>query len=429
MNYDEALSFIHSVEWRGSRPGLSRITELLTLLGNPEKEFRAVHVAGTNGKGSFCAMLESVLRNAGYRTGLFTSPYLEFFEERICLNGSMIKKNELSEIVTYVSEFSRKMEDHPTEFELLTAIGFEYFKRKKIDVAIVECGMGGRLDSTNVLPSPLLSVITGIALDHVAFLGNTVSAIAKEKAGIIKPGCPVLFGGNDSEAEAVIRETAERLKSPYIKKDNDLLSDIRYSLEGTTFSYRDIRNVRIPLLGAYQPQNAAAVIEAVGLLNKQGFAVPEKALREGLSSAHWKGRFEILHHSPLVIFDGGHNEEGVAATVKSVKLCLDKCGLVVISGVMKDKDYRKISREISDIADKVFTVTPDNPRALNASEYAEEFKAIGISAVPCRDFDEAVRLAYQTASEEKRPLLCVGSLYSYSSFKKALQNRTSSNNN
>ncbi len=422
MNYDEALSFIHSVEWRGSRPGLSRITELLALLGNPERDFRAIHIAGTNGKGSFCSMLESVLRSAGYRTGLFTSPYLEFFEERICLNGFPIEKHELAEIVTYISGFCRKMTDHPTEFELLTAIGFEYFKRKKVDIAVIECGMGGRLDSTNVLPAPLLSVITGISLDHMAFLGNTVSAIAKEKAGIIKPGCPILFGGNNLEAETVIRETAERLGSPYIKKDGAQLSDIRYSLEGTTFNYRDIKNIRIPLLGAYQPENAATVIEAVTLLKKQGFVIPETSLKEGLSTVRWKGRFEILHHSPLVIFDGGHNEEGVAAAVKSVKLCLNDRRLVVISGVMKDKDYKKISREISDIADKVFTVTPNNPRAMDSVEYANEFNAIGTKAFPCQDFDEAVRLAYQTALRENRPLLCVGSLYSYSSFKTALQN-------
>ena len=196
MNYSEALEYIHSICWTFTKPGLERISALCEKLGNPQDDLKFVHVAGTNGKGSFCSMLESVLRHAGYKTGLFTSPYIKVFNERMQFCGENISDEELAEITEYVKPFADSMEDKPTEFELITAIGFEYFKRKNCDVVILEAGMGGRLDSTNIIKSSLLSVITGIALDHVAFLGDTPEKIAAEKAGIIKAGGCVLFGGN-----------------------------------------------------------------------------------------------------------------------------------------------------------------------------------------------------------------------------------------
>ncbi len=420
MNYSEAISFIHSVEWRGSRPGLERIAELSEMLGHPERSFRAIHVAGTNGKGSFSAMLESVLRAAGFRTGLFTSPYLEFFEERICVGGVPISRGELAEIVTDIEPLCRRMSDPPTEFEILTAIGFEYFRRKKVEIAAVECGMGGRLDSTNILPPPLLSVITGVSLDHTAFLGSTVAAIAGEKAGIIKSGSPVLFGGKDKEAEEVIRSKAAELCSPFFRKDPGGLTEVCYSLSGSDFTYRGLSALHLALLGVYQPENAASVIEAVSILNRQGVAIPEEALRRGLASARWKGRFELMNRDPLVFFDGGHNEEGVSAAVRTVRLCLGGKRLILISGVMKDKDHAKIASELAAIAETVLTVTADNSRALDAAAYAEEFQALGVPASPCASFEEAVRRGYALAKQGDLPLLCVGSLYSYASFKASL---------
>ncbi len=420
MNYDESLSFIHSVEWLGSRPGLSRITELLRYLGNPQNSFKAVHVAGTNGKGSFCAMLESILRSAGYKTGLFTSPYIEVFEERIRFCGNVIEKDELAEIVTYIAPFCDKMSDKPTEFEIITAIGFEYFKRKKVDIAVVECGMGGRLDSTNVLPAPLLSVVTGISLDHVAFLGNTVEKIAHEKAGIIKSCTPILFGGDDPDAEKVIKSTAESLGCKYVKKENTLIKNIDYTLFGTQFSYKNYIDLQISLLGSYQPENAASVLEAVSLLTEGGIIIPEAAVRDGLLNVSWKARFEMLSSDPVIIFDGGHNSEGVKAAVKTVKLYFNDTRLAVISGVMKDKDYGVISDEISRIAETVYTVTPDNPRAMSAEEYASVFLEKGKLAIPCDSFSDAVCLAYTEAKTNNIPMICIGSLYSYSEFKAAL---------
>lgn len=421
MNYQEAIAFIHSVEWQGSRPGLERITELLSLLGNPEKEIKAVHVAGTNGKGSFCAMLESVLRHAGYRTGLFVSPYIEHFEERIQYQGQPIDRDELADIVTEIAPHCRTMSDLPTEFEILTAIGFLYFKRKQVDIAVIECGMGGRLDSTNVLAAPLLSVITGISLDHTQFLGDTVEKIAAEKAGIIKPQCPVLYGGKDKEAEAVIAATAAERGSPLTIKDLSSLRRIRTTLKGSVFDYRDLTDITLPLLGTYQPENAAAVMDAVTILAQEGIRIPEEALRKGLASVCWKGRFERLNDDPPVFFDGGHNEEGVRAAVDTVKACFPDEKILIISGVMKDKDYRTIAAELSSVASRVYTVTPDNPRALPAEEYAKIFAETNTEATACSDFETAVRSAYLSAEHEKKPLLCVGSLYAYGSFKAALE--------
>lgn len=420
MNYQEALSFIHSVEWQGSRPGLSRITELLDRLGHPERSFRAIHVAGTNGKGSFCAMLDTVLRHAGYHTGLFVSPYIEQFEERIRFDGALIPAKELAEIVTEIAPHCRAMSDLPTEFEILTAIGFLYFQRKKVDLAVIECGMGGRLDSTNVLPSPLLSVITGVALDHTAFLGNTIAAIAGEKAGIIKEGCPVLYGGGNPEAEAVIAAVAKEKHAPLTVKDASLLCNVKVTPNGSTFDYRELKGLKLSLLGSYQPANAATVIDAVTILRKEGLSISEEDLLAGLSEVSWKGRFEKMNDAPAVFFDGGHNEEGVKAAVQTVKECLPEQKILLISGVMKDKDYHTIAAELSSVASHVYTVTPNNPRALSAKEYAEVFAALDTAATPCDSFTDAVEEAYRRAEREKSAVLCVGSLYAYGDFKQAL---------
>ena len=212
MNYPESLEYIHSINWCFCKPGLERIRELCERLGNPQRELKFVHVAGTNGKGSSCAMLESVLRAAGYKTGLYTSPYITVFNERMRINGENISDEELAEITTFIRPIADAMKDKPTEFELITAVAFEYFKRNGCDVVVLEAGMGGRLDSTNIIESSLLSIITGIALDHTAFLGDTVEKIAGEKAGIIKSGCPVLFGGDDDSARSVIKEKSALTK-------------------------------------------------------------------------------------------------------------------------------------------------------------------------------------------------------------------------
>lgn len=421
MQYDEAIRYIHSTCWKGSRPGLSRITELLRKLGNPEKDLRVIHVAGTNGKGSLCAMLESVLTSAGYRVGLFTSPYIEEFTERIRVGGKNIPKQDLAEVTEFVRPFAEEMEDTPTEFELITAIGILYFARAGVDLAVLECGMGGRLDSTNVINAPLLSVITGIALDHTEYLGDTVEKIAAEKAGIIKSGCPVLFGGRGSpRCGGYPGKGCANGKSLYANyaegdKERPLLAfgnGVRLSrISGPSpFPAR--------LLSALQRRQSCGSGEAAAVAGTYGF---RRRPPEGTGGCRWKGRFERMNESPAVFFDGGHNYEGVTAAAETVKLLFGDRKLLLLTGMMADKEYEKMAAVMAGFAKRVYTVTPDNPRALPAEKLASVFRAGGVSAESFASYEDAVAAAFRAAKAEDVPLLALGSLYSYASFKPALQ--------
>ena len=430
MNYQETLQYIHSTCWKGSRPGLERITELLQKMGNPEKGLHVVHVAGTNGKGSFCAMLSSVLEKAGYSVGMFTSPYIEFFNERIQVNGRNISDEMLAEVTSFVRPFADSMEDLPTEFELITAIGFEFFKRAGVNIVVLECGMGGRLDSTNTVKHPLLSVITGIALDHTEYLGDTIAAIAGEKAGIIKQNRPVLYGGSSEEAAEVIIKKAGEMHCDYYRTCRDRITVRETSTDGALFDYKAaagtvFAGVRIPLLGSYQPLNAANVLQAVEILRLEGLDIPDAAVYDGLASAKWKGRFERLSDAPLVFFDGGHNIEGVTAAVETVKLYFGGRKINILSGVMADKRYREMAELIAGVAKRVYTVAPDNSRALDAGSYAEVFRELGVPAQGYATYYEALVPALESCLLEDVPLLALGSLYAYAPFKNALFKRLS----
>jgi len=412
MTYSEALEYIHSINWTFCKPGLERISELCSRLGDPQKSLRFIHVAGTNGKGSFCSMLDSILREAGYKTGLFTSPYVKEFNERMRFCGENISDSELAEITEYVKPFADAMCDRPTEFELITAIGFEFFKRHECDVVILEAGMGGRLDSTNIIDTSVLSVITGISLEHTAFLGDTVEKIAAEKAGIIKAGVPVIFGG-DGAAFNVIYARAKDMGSCFISVDKCPLSNISSTLEGTRFDYKERKNLFISLLGSYQPRNAANVLTAVDILTLRGFYIDETAIYNGLKNTKWHARFEIIKKDPLVIFDGAHNPQGIDVAVESVKHYFADKKVIVLTGVMKDKDYTYIASRLSEIAVSAYTITPDNPRALDAEEYARKLSECGVIATPCKSVGEALDTAQKDASKRNTALICLGSLYMY----------------
>lgn len=413
MNYTEALEYIHSICWTFTKPGLERISALCEKLGNPQDELKFIHVAGTNGKGSFCSMIDSVLRAAGYKTGLFTSPYIKVFNERMQFCGKNIEDNELAEITEYVKPYADSMEDKPTEFELITAIGFEYFKRKKCDVVILEAGMGGRLDSTNIIKASLLSVITGISLDHTAFLGDTVEKIAAEKAGIIKENGSVLFGGNSKSVEEVIKAKAAEMGADYHFADKSSLDIVSSDLTGSTFNYLGFKKVNLPLLGLYQPSNAANVLCALEILKSKGFNVSEEAVRAGLLAARWPARFEIISRDPLIIFDGAHNPEGIETAVTSIKRYFGDQKVCILTGVMKDKDYNYIAGKFAEISDRAFTITPQNPRALPAEEYAKVLESVGITATSYSSVADALEDAKKYAKETSTALLCLGSLYMY----------------
>lgn len=414
MNYEEALEYVHSVSWTFCKPGLERIKELCEKLGNPQNSLKFIHVAGTNGKGSFCSMLHSILKECGYKVGLFTSPYIKFFNERIAINGSPISNEDLTEITSQIKPIADAMTDKPTEFELITAIGFEYFKKQNCDVVILECGLGGRLDSTNIIENSILSVITGIAFDHTAILGNTIPKIASEKSGIIKENIPVLWCGNDNEAKSVILNEATLKNAPFYVADRTTLNVKKQTLDGTFFDFGSYNDLKINLLGTYQIENATNVLNAISILKNQGYNITENAIKNGLNNAKWHARFEIISHNPLIIFDGGHNPQGVCEAVKSIKQYFGNEKLNIITGVMADKDYNYIASKISEVASKVFCLTPDNPRALNAKDYAKVFNDLGIEASYHIAVNEAVECAKNDALKNNKSILCLGSLYMYS---------------
>lgn len=412
MNEIEAIEYIHSVNWQRERPCLDRIKSLCASIGDPQNDLRFIHVAGTNGKGSFCSMLESVLRMSGMRVGLFTSPFILRFNERIKVNGEDITSDELVDIVEYIRPHADAMNGKCTEFELITAIGFEYFKRKGCDIVILECGMGGRLDPTNIIDSAVMSVITGISLDHTAFLGDTTEKIAREKAGIIKHGVPVLWCGQDADAYRVISERAKEMQSDMYVADKSVRVT-GSSLDGTTFDCGAYHDMHIQLLGSYQPYNARNVICACEILNSIGYKVSSDDIYNGLSRARWLARFEIICKSPLFIFDGGHNPEGICAAIESAKMYFGGKRLCVITGVMADKDHAYMAEKISEIADTVYTVSPNNPRALDSEKYAEEFRRFGIHAESFESLSLAVSTAKDHAKEGGCATLVLGSLYMY----------------
>ena len=412
MTYTEAVQFIHSVSWMGSRPGLSRITELCRRMGDPQKDLRCIHIAGTNGKGSTAAYLTAVLRAAGYRVGTFTSPYVRTFTERIAIDGSPVSNYLLAKAVEAAKPHAEAMEDRPTEFELITAVGFEIFRRKKVDVVVLEVGLGGRYDSTNIIESPLCSVITGIAFDHVQILGNTLGAIAGEKAGIIKAGCPVVTARLDPEAEAVVAAEAREKASPRTVVDPDRILVHRDTVGGIVFDYKDRKNLCTTLIGAYQPRNIALVCETVDALRKQGMDISETALYGGIAAAKWPARFELLQADPPVVFDGGHNEEGVRAAVETAKRVLGG-KVVVLTGVMADKAYGTMVGLIAEVAAEVFTLRPDNPRAMAADALAAVYGEIGVKATPSDSIASALSKARARAAQLGLPLLILGSLYLY----------------
>lgn len=413
MNYTEALEYIHGVSWTFCKPGLERISALCSSLGHPEKSLRFVHVAGTNGKGSFCSMLSSVLKQAGLKVGLYTSPYVKVFNERMQINGENITDAELASLTGYIKPFADAMEDKPTEFELITALAFEFFKRHECDVVVLEAGLGGRLDSTNVIRSPLLSVITGIALEHTAILGDTVEKIAYEKAGIIKDGSPVLYGGDDETAAEVIAGVAKERGSVFLRTHRDRVRVSSATLDGSVFDYGKWQDVQIPLLGLYQPGNTALVLDAVEVLRARGFNITDADVRRGLTVARWPARFEILHRDPLVIFDGAHNPQGIEQATRSIKHYFGGEKVYLLTGVLKDKDYTGIAAMLSKVVSRAFVMTPPSPRALDASDYAETLRSAGIDAEAFESIESAYRFAVSEAKKDGMPLVCLGSLYVY----------------
>jgi dihydrofolate synthase/folylpolyglutamate synthase len=403
----------------GIKPGLDVITALLEQIGNPQASFKCIHIAGTNGKGSVCAMIESVLRASGMKTGLYTSPHLIHFNERFRISGKNIADAELEKLIDVVLAADEKTGLRPaTFFELSTAIAFEHFKRSGVEYAVIETGLGGRWDATNVV-IPVVSVITRIALDHAAYLGDDLEKIAWEKAGIIKEGVPVICGPMPVDAEAVVYKEAAEKKAPILGSEEAAFFDVLDSrrtdqLVDIEASGTGYRNVRLPLGGSYQLENCGIAVAALeDLSDIEGIQLQ---MKRGLEQVKWPGRFQMLQMKPPVILDGAHNPNAAETLFQTLGEIFPKFGNGFVLGFMKDKDVDGILTALKPTAAKMFAITLPGERAMSAAKIVEVGQAAGIEIEPI----ETVQTALDWLDAGKKRLLCfTGSLFMAEMVKKS----------
>ena len=409
MGIMETLEYIHSVKWQGSKPGLERTRELLAALGNPEKLLKFVHIAGTNGKGSTAACIASILRSAGYRTGLYTSPFILRFNERMQVDGEDISDEELERFTDEIRPYADTMKDPPTEFEIITALAMKFFLYKNCDIVVLEVGMGGELDSTNVIGTPEVAVITTINYDHVKELGPTLRDIAKAKAGIIKGGDVVVYGGKPEVEDVFINVCAER-KARLLKADFDRITSEAFSLDGVKMQIEPYGEIALSLIGDFQPKNAMVAVTAVEILRGKGYAIGDGDIKAGLAAVHWPGRFEILGRCPVFIVDGAHNPQGMEAAASSLRRYFGGQKICFIVGVLADKDVDSMMGHIAPLAKEFFAVEPDSPRALETKALSAALSRYGMPIYAFDDIGEGVAEAVRSAGIDG--VVCaLGSLY------------------
>ena len=405
MNYKEARVYLDQVSKYGSVLGLDNMRELLDRLGNPQKDLKFIHISGTNGKGSVLAYLSTVLSGAGYRTGRYLSPALFSYREKIQVDGEKINKESLAAHVTAIAEASRDMQEKnagtPTIFEVETVLAFLYFQEMKCDIAVIETGMGGALDATNIIDTTVLEVITSISMDHMEFLGDTLAKIAGQKAGIIKPDTRVVSARQEPEAARVIEDTCRQQNCRLQTVDPEALTRVCYGYERQSFSYKDWENVEIALAGKYQVSNAALALEAVEALRALGYALPENKVREGFLRTEWRGRFTLIGRDPVIVMDGAHNPAAARTLRDSLVLYFPGKTLHFIFGMFRDKDYRGVIALTAPLAKDIITVeTPGNPRALPAEELARAVAEVNPSVEAADSISQAVRKSLDRAAKE-----------------------------
>ncbi|HHW69748.1 MAG TPA: bifunctional folylpolyglutamate synthase/dihydrofolate synthase [Clostridiales bacterium] len=400
MTYEEALKYIHDTNRFGIKCGLRNVSELLKRLDNPQDKFKSIHIAGTNGKGSTAAMLAYVLKKQGYKVGMFTSPYLEDFRERIQVNLELIDKDALARITTDIKNHIDKMildgYDHPTEFEIVTAIGFTYFAEQKVDYAVVETGLGGRLDATNVI-NPVLTIITSISYDHMNILGDSIESIAFEKAGIIKPNTPVVIYPQIKEVFSVLSDIA-RKKNAIIYNVADAKFDMLFSefgLQKFNFTYGEweLDTITIHLTGKHQILNAITVLTAIFALNNMGITISDIAVIDGLASTKWPGRLEKIRTNPDIIIDGAHNEASAKILADTIKQYYGDRRIILVIGILKDKEVNKILKSLCPISHTVIVTSPNNPRAMEPHKLSQIAGMYCDNILVANRIDDAIRMA------------------------------------
>jgi len=413
MNYEDALAKISSLLRFGMKPGLERIEKLLELLGNPQDGLKFVHVAGTNGKGSTCALIASVLRKSKYKTGLFISPYVTDFCERMQINGEMIPHSDLTALVEKTFPLVEQLAQNGeviTEFEFITAIALQWFAQNECDIVVLEVGLGGRLDATNVIKTPLVSVITSISLDHTSILGDTVEQIAFEKCGIIKEnGITVCYPDQPPQALKVIRETAAARHNRFILADLHSVTQLSANITGTGLEYRGLL-INLPFIGEHQVKNAVTALAALEVLKEEDFNIADHSFEAGFSSASFPARLEVLSLSPLVLLDGAHNPDGTAALAAAVKKYLTGGKSVAVMGMLADKDVTAATKNLTGLFSRVITLAPSNPRAMSAQELAEHWQNLGTDSFAADNVAEALQNAFEFAGTDGAVVIC-GSLY------------------
>jgi dihydrofolate synthase/folylpolyglutamate synthase len=445
MNYAQAMAYIKNTAKFGSKLGLERTEKILELLGNPHKKLKCIHIAGTNGKGSTTAMVTRILVEAGYKVGSYTSPFIEEFEERMQINNKNIPKDDLSDIVTTVSKAVDTVValgySNPTEFEIITCVGFLYFYRNNVDFAVIEVGIGGRLDSTNVI-TPILSVITSISLDHTQILGDTLDKIAYEKAGIIKEGITVIMFPQQKQSEEVIEKICkerncklikvQRNSSTYLGKEN-LQQVAITSINGTIANNNTIiqklkvhtlRNdyiIDLALLGKHQLLNCSVAVHVIEELIEQGFKINNENILMGLRGVKWPARLEIMNTRPLVVIDGAHNVDGIKNLTESIDMYFNYNKIILILGILADKQVEDMIKTIVPKASRVITVTPHSERAELSEELKIQVEKYIANCEAIEDYEEAYKKALSYCTEDDL-LLVAGSLYMAGDMRKIIRN-------
>ncbi len=404
MTEKEVFEYMESLQGYGIVPGLDGIRELCRRLGDPQESLRFVHIAGTNGKGSVLAFVSTVLQRGGYRVGRYLSPTIFDYRERIQVGGRPIVRGMLCRGMELVRECCLGMQQdgfpHPTPFEVETALAFWYFQMKRCDIVVLEAGMGGSLDATNVISNTITSVITSVSRDHMKFLGDTLEEIAAQKAGIIKEGRPVVTLGQTQEVLEVLKRAAGERHAPFTVADAAGASHVRYGLDRQRFDYGGFKKLEISLAGQFQIENAALAVETLRVLGEQGYPVGEEALRAGLWETAWPGRFTVLRKKPWFIADGAHNEDAAAKLSQAVEFYFTNRRIIYIMGVLRDKEYGKMIALTQKRAEHIITVTPPGPRALSAYELAREIAAVHPKVTAADSLEEAVEMSLLLAGED-----------------------------
>ncbi len=434
MTYEEAREFIEQSNQYGSKLGLASVTELLSRLDNPQDKVKVIHVAGTNGKGSTTAYIASILATEGYKVGRYISPAVFTYRERIQISvretgkkayvTEYISKQGVSDAISDIKTVCDAMiEDgwpHPTSFELETAMAFLYFTRLEVDFAVVEVGLGGRLDATNVMKKPICSVFTSISMDHMQYLGDTLASIAREKAGIIKSSVPIITCNKNPEIIQVLKEAAEVNDAPMILVDTEEARTIQFTPGETIFEYHG-QEYETALLGRHQITNAVLALTVIEVMLQQGYTISRTSILDGIRSTRWSGRFEIIEQRPYFIIDGAHNEDAALRLAETVREYFTDGRVIYIMGVFADKDYRKILSLTAPHADMIITLTPNNSRALSSAELSLEAQKYCPAVFDAKTAEQAVRLAYEVSGEED-VIIAFGSLSFLGEIKRRVTN-------